>query len=317
MNLAAKYPLKSKSINEPFQEDKSSIYVKEPCQADLEETIRWHGENSSQQLAQDYGSVTLSHADPYEEKEVEDFASSQNSVDRCPNSAHTPISDTAERLGSCLVTNSRADVNEINEFIKLEEERTIILNKHEGKCASEQSGISAQSASPAMAEIVERRSFQEPPKFSNSLQDEEKEIFECQTHFGNSNIVTNQQTEISEVIETNLNERRTKSARGSTIVKKGKNGKTKKIKVDWDSLRKSAQVKRKREKTLNTMDSLDYEAVRHADVNDISDTIKDRGMNNMLAERIKVHICHYLFVITRGGNFHPFTCESGLGVCYL
>lgn len=36
------------------------------------------------------------------------------------------------------------------------------------------------------------------------------------------------------------------------------------------------------------MDSLDYEALSHADVRRISETIRERGMNNMLAERIKV-----------------------------
>lgn len=37
------------------------------------------------------------------------------------------------------------------------------------------------------------------------------------------------------------------------------------------------------------MDSLDYEALRCANVNEIAKTIKGRGMNNMLAERIQVN----------------------------
>ncbi|PRQ43782.1 putative DNA glycosylase, helix-turn-helix, base-excision DNA repair, demeter [Rosa chinensis] len=57
---------------------------------------------------------------------------------------------------------------------------------------------------------------------------------------------------------------------------------------DWDKLRERAEPNgRKREKTANTMDSVDWEAVRTANVNDIAQTIKERGMNNMLAERIK------------------------------
>ncbi|CAA3007926.1 transcriptional activator DEMETER-like [Olea europaea subsp. europaea] len=56
----------------------------------------------------------------------------------------------------------------------------------------------------------------------------------------------------------------------------------------WDELRKQAQLEvGKRERTEETMDSLDYEALRKADVREISETIKERGMNNMLAERIK------------------------------
>ncbi|CAI9759799.1 unnamed protein product [Fraxinus pennsylvanica] len=56
----------------------------------------------------------------------------------------------------------------------------------------------------------------------------------------------------------------------------------------WDELRKQAQLEvGKRERTEETMDSLDYESLRKADVREISETIKERGMNNMLAERIK------------------------------
>ncbi|XVE96505.1 hypothetical protein REPUB_Repub02eG0228100 [Reevesia pubescens] len=67
-----------------------------------------------------------------------------------------------------------------------------------------------------------------------------------------------------------------------------KANKKKKDDFDWDSLRKQAEVNgRKRERTEKTMDSLDWEAVRCADVNEIADTIKERGMNNILAERIK------------------------------
>ncbi|XP_054811125.1 transcriptional activator DEMETER [Prosopis cineraria] len=59
-------------------------------------------------------------------------------------------------------------------------------------------------------------------------------------------------------------------------------------KVDWDDLRKKAQVNgTKKERSKETMDSLDYEALRRASVKEISATIRERGMNNMLAERIK------------------------------
>ncbi|KAK9723864.1 hypothetical protein RND81_05G030800 [Saponaria officinalis] len=69
---------------------------------------------------------------------------------------------------------------------------------------------------------------------------------------------------------------------------KGKAGKEKKNGFDWDSLRKDAEVNDKKpERPANTRDSVDWEAVRHANVNDIAETIKERGMNNMLAERIK------------------------------
>ncbi|KAL2345178.1 hypothetical protein Fmac_006463 [Flemingia macrophylla] len=64
--------------------------------------------------------------------------------------------------------------------------------------------------------------------------------------------------------------------------------KEKNIDFDWDSLRIQAQAKAgKREKTENTMDSMDWEAVKRADINEIAGIIKARGMNNMLADRIK------------------------------
>ncbi|XP_015941185.1 transcriptional activator DEMETER isoform X1 [Arachis duranensis] len=56
---------------------------------------------------------------------------------------------------------------------------------------------------------------------------------------------------------------------------------------NWDELRKEVQANRTIERSKDIMDSLDYEAVRCAPVKEISDTIKERGMNNMLAERIK------------------------------
>ncbi|XP_022138825.1 protein ROS1-like isoform X2 [Momordica charantia] len=63
--------------------------------------------------------------------------------------------------------------------------------------------------------------------------------------------------------------------------------KEKKDDVNWDNLRKQAEVKGRRERTTTTMDSLDWEAVRCADVDEIAFTIRERGMNNRLAERIK------------------------------
>ncbi|WOK96342.1 hypothetical protein Cni_G05049 [Canna indica] len=58
---------------------------------------------------------------------------------------------------------------------------------------------------------------------------------------------------------------------------------------DWDSLRKEVGLDgRKEERSHDTMDSVDWEAVRCAEVDEISHTIKERGMNNILAGRIKV-----------------------------
>ncbi|KAK4755246.1 hypothetical protein SAY87_009003 [Trapa incisa] len=78
-----------------------------------------------------------------------------------------------------------------------------------------------------------------------------------------------------------MNKRASKSKARAT-------GKGKKAEFDWDSLRKQAESNGgKRSRSQNTMDSVDWEAVRCTDVNEIAQTIKDRGMNNVLAERIQ------------------------------
>ncbi|KAJ1435858.1 Permuted single zf-CXXC unit [Sesbania bispinosa] len=58
--------------------------------------------------------------------------------------------------------------------------------------------------------------------------------------------------------------------------------------VDWDKLRKEVQENgTKEERSKDTMDSLDYEAVRRASIEEIAEPIKERGMHILLAGRIK------------------------------
>ncbi|KAL9266050.1 Transcriptional activator DEMETER-like protein [Drosera capensis] len=87
---------------------------------------------------------------------------------------------------------------------------------------------------------------------------------------------------IEEQGEANTKTPKTKGAKVET---------DKKIAFDWDSLRRqvlSDGVKRERSK--NATDSIDYEAIRRAPVNEISEAIKERGMNHMLADRIKAFL---------------------------
>ncbi|GFY81365.1 HhH-GPD base excision DNA repair family protein [Actinidia rufa] len=85
--------------------------------------------------------------------------------------------------------------------------------------------------------------------------------------------------------ESSLKDHGTSSDRSKA--KKGETENPEENAVDWDRLRLQAQEKGKRERTPDTMDSLDWEAVRRADVNEIADVIKKRGMNNRLAKRIQ------------------------------
>ncbi|WVZ93012.1 hypothetical protein U9M48_039035 [Paspalum notatum var. saurae] len=65
-------------------------------------------------------------------------------------------------------------------------------------------------------------------------------------------------------------------------------GRPKKKTYDWDSLRKEVLSNGgNKQRSHNARDTVDWEAVRQAEVREISETIRERGMNNMLAERIK------------------------------
>ena len=71
--------------------------------------------------------------------------------------------------------------------------------------------------------------------------------------------------------------------------KKARVGAGKKRTYDWDILRQEVLVNRgHEERGPNAKDALDWETIRQINVKEISDTIRERGMNNMLAERIKV-----------------------------
>jgi hypothetical protein len=66
-------------------------------------------------------------------------------------------------------------------------------------------------------------------------------------------------------------------------------GRPKKKTYDWDSLRKEVLSNGgSKQRSHNARDTVDWEAVRQAEVRELSQTIRERGMNNMLAERIKV-----------------------------
>ena len=73
--------------------------------------------------------------------------------------------------------------------------------------------------------------------------------------------------------------------------RKRKAEKEKAVPFNWDTLRKQVQSKDGTAgSSREAMDSLDYEAMRNADVREISDAIKERGMSNILAERMKVRL---------------------------
>uniref|UniRef100_A0A0V0J1I3 Putative repressor of silencing 2b-like n=1 Tax=Solanum chacoense TaxID=4108 RepID=A0A0V0J1I3_SOLCH len=102
-----------------------------------------------------------------------------------------------------------------------------------------------------------------------------------------------EQRDLESNLKNDSNHVRSKVDKVNDSPSKAKNGRLGKEKenIDWDSLRLQAQANgKKREKSANSMDSLDYEAVRCANVNEIAHTIRERGMNNKLAERIQAFL---------------------------
>lgn len=59
-------------------------------------------------------------------------------------------------------------------------------------------------------------------------------------------------------------------------------------KIYWEGMRRGMHHDSdKKERIYESLDSINWEAVRNADVKQISEAIRERGMNNLLAERIK------------------------------
>ncbi|KAL8538774.1 hypothetical protein ACS0TY_000692 [Phlomoides rotata] len=95
-------------------------------------------------------------------------------------------------------------------------------------------------------------------------------------------------SEVETEIRLGNSEPSSKISATTSNTRKRKAEKEKAESFNWDTLRKQVQSKIGiRERSREAMDSIDYEAIQNADVREISDTIKERGMNNMLAERMK------------------------------
>lgn len=76
-----------------------------------------------------------------------------------------------------------------------------------------------------------------------------------------------------------------KKSKPKNYTRKGE--KKKKTGADWEELRKTYCNNIERGKDDDTMDAVDWEAVRNATHREVSQTIAKRGMNNVLAARIK------------------------------
>nr|XP_043614167.1 DNA glycosylase/AP lyase ROS1-like [Erigeron canadensis] len=187
------------------------------------------------------------------------------------------------------------------ESFEVREERKLIQAQNKKSASAEsrlkESRVSAESANQTAVQMVKSISSQESVKYSNTfINCEMQEVVDLT----NVSVETSKSTQSNNIIEAsgetthkvvnfnfNFNDNDgSQIVKDNPKVKKEKTGKEQ-IKVEWDNLRLEAEVKQKRERTPDTMDSLDYEAVRAANVDDVAESIKERGMNNRLAARIK------------------------------
>nr|AVP26971.1 DEMETER-like DNA glycosylase [Salvia miltiorrhiza] len=69
--------------------------------------------------------------------------------------------------------------------------------------------------------------------------------------------------------------------------RKGKGNKKQELPINWDDLRKQYSRGLSRERTEQNADSINWEAMRQASIEEVAHVIIQRGMSNQLAERIK------------------------------
>ncbi|XP_058204080.1 DNA glycosylase/AP lyase ROS1-like [Rhododendron vialii] len=239
------------------------------------------------QLIQDVASSTGDN------REVDDVLSSQYSSSSSPNSVNSSMAQTAERIGSFFHDNSEAADRTLRQnpeivagssFMELlrRQEEGIHNHKTGNVSPCEANGYSC-TENYKRNQIVQQ--VQELPNLSRETLDatestsitskpkntEHKEVDPCAVDRGY----------VPDIAISG-------KSSDSSSVKGVRIGEQKQNTEDWDSLRLQAQAEgKRRERTTNTMDSLDWEAVRCADVSEIAYTIRERGMNNRLAERIK------------------------------
>lgn len=102
-----------------------------------------------------------------------------------------------------------------------------------------------------------------------------------------------------------VGEKKTLESKSGPGKKKGKvKEKQQETPIDWDELRKKYWTGRKSEDSPSTMDTVDWDAVRQASVDELAETICERGMNNVMAARIKVQVFSFrwrllFLIITR------------------
>ncbi|KAK7244971.1 hypothetical protein RIF29_39800 [Crotalaria pallida] len=289
--------------------DESSCKLLESAHRELREQ---HSPIESGQISvmTEEGQENSCHTDV--RKELNDVVSSQCSVITSPTSGDFLIDQSPEKIGSSSDSNSEVEelscpANNFSDkisFSKLLELASLtILHEvdSQGSKSTEFDPFKTEASSSGLSKNKDENDLRRPnfPTESESqaaIAHSQSSLSHLHPEQQNSLQILGQNPDsMQKAREINFGEQNLaisneNSKMNSTAIKsKSKErGKDKMDEFKWDGLRIEAQTKAgKREKTRNTMDSLDWDAVRCADVREIADAIKERGMNNMLAERIK------------------------------
>ncbi|MED6206419.1 hypothetical protein PIB30_026510 [Stylosanthes scabra] len=286
MSLAARFPLRSnssKGSNDVTGRHKSQ-QEPELCKVYPQETmISFGGETLSQptyQLGFQTPNLTcnqisedefLSSQDSLDSTVIQGTggtisSSGSNSESEGPNSGSEPIK--THLLTSAMHSLEVGSATMFQEFFNSVNGVSLFEDSTKPEHAK-QSSISGRKNGAILTCITQRNEL--PPATSECMQDDDARYDCCS---------------VPKHVESEKVQVCSSDKESKPNVSKGRKGKHVQ-EENWDELRKEVHATRTIEKSKDAMDSLDYEAVRCASVKDISEAIKERGMNNMLAERIK------------------------------
>lgn len=326
MSLAAQFPLVVKSNHNPLSEEVANIPVNdlEACVLNPDDSIEWHGMKSKQHTLNQES--TMNQAVECNE-DIEVVNSNESSVSSI--GCLTPKDISSCNCSEIGGTTSFVELLHMAEQNKYNGDVAMLSGIHwEGKetsCSAE-SGSSRENASQGVVQhIVEihTNNVQDCADIPDSSIQAELDIV-CQPQTASPELKhelkSSDQERIYQVEKVNYDggpgtlvemgsagafdisgkiEQKSRLENHNSLSPPIPDAKTHKPKggrkgkqppINWDSLRKQAQANGERVRTPDTFDSVDWEAVRLADFEEVAHTIRERGMNNILAERIKAFL---------------------------
>ncbi|KAM0940763.1 putative uracil-DNA glycosylase [Dioscorea sansibarensis] len=163
----------------------------------------------------------------------------------------------------------------LSKSILMEEPKSHGWHLTKGQQINEETSALGEISQPTAAVQTRNSVVYQPPKISPNNTEQAAHNLGAIESKSNAGVVISEKAPAETVVD------------GSTR-KRPRADLERKKNFDWDSLRKQVCCEDiQTERSSDRMDSVDWEAVRLADVSEISETIRERGMNNMLAERIK------------------------------